>query len=79
MPEEAVAVTEALEMWTVWAAKSMGESDVKGSIEPGKYADMTVLSDDIFTMPKEGLKNIKVLKTIVGGDVVYEAKQQSGS
>ena len=75
MPEEAVSVTEALKMWTVWAAKSMGESDLKGSIESGKYADMTVLSDDIFTMPKEDLKNVKPLKTIVGGNVVYEAKQ----
>jgi predicted amidohydrolase YtcJ len=73
-PNEAVTVTEALKMWTVWAAKSMGEEAVKGSIEPGKYADMAVLSDDVFTMPKEGLKNVKVLKTIVGGTVVYEAK-----
>ncbi len=73
-PAEAISVTEALKMWTIWAAKSMGESDVKGSIEPGKYADMTVLSDDIFTMPKEDLKNVKPLKTIVGGNVVYEAK-----
>ncbi len=73
-PAQAISVTEALKMWTVWAAKSMGESDVKGSIEPGKYADMTVLSDDIFTMPKESLKDVKPLKTIVGGEVVYEAK-----
>jgi predicted amidohydrolase YtcJ len=74
MPEEAITVTEALKMWTVWAAKAMGEFDVKGSIEPGKYADMTVLSEDIFTMPKEGLKDVRALKTIAGGDVVYEAK-----
>lgn len=73
-PGQAVSVTEALKMWTVWAAKSMGQADVKGSLEPGKYADMTVLSDDIFTMPKEGLKDVKALKTIVGGKVVYEAK-----
>jgi predicted amidohydrolase YtcJ len=73
-PREAVTVTEALKMWTVSAAKSMGEEKVKGSIEPGKYADMTVLSEDIFTMPKEGLKNVKTLKTIVGGAVVYESK-----
>ena len=73
-PAQAVSVTEALKMWTVWAAKSMGESGVKGSIEAGKYADMTVLSDDIFTMQKEGLKDVKVLKTIVGGNVVYEAQ-----
>jgi len=74
MPEEAVSVTEALKMWTVWAAKSMGEFEVKGSIEAGKYADMTVLSDDIFTMPKEDLKDVKTLKTIVGGEVVYDKK-----
>lgn len=73
-PQEAVSVTDALKMWTTWAAKSMGEDGVKGSIEPGKYADMTVLSDDIFTMPKEGLKDVKVLTTILGGKVVYEAK-----
>ncbi|MFH0985339.1 MAG: amidohydrolase [Candidatus Omnitrophota bacterium] len=73
-PAQAITVTEALKMWTIWAARSMGEESVKGSIEPGKYADMTVLSDDIFTMPTEKLKDVKVLKTIVGGDVVYEAK-----
>jgi hypothetical protein len=74
LPEQAVSVTEALKMWTIWGAKSMGQADVKGSLEPGKYADLTVLSDDIFTMPKENLKDVKVLKTIVGGQVVYEAK-----
>jgi predicted amidohydrolase YtcJ len=73
-PAQAVSVTEALKMWTVWAAKSMGQADAKGTLEPGKYADLTVLSEDIFTMPKEGLKDVKALKTIVGGKVVYEAK-----
>ena len=71
-PEQAISVTEALKMWTIWAAKSMGQADVKGSLELGKYADLTVLSDDIFTMPKENLKDVKALKTIVGGNVVYE-------
>jgi predicted amidohydrolase YtcJ len=61
-------------MWTIWAAKSMGEEKMKGSIEPGKYADMTVLSGDIFTMPMNDLKDVKATKTIVGGNVVYEAK-----
>ena len=74
VPGQAISVTEALKMWTIWGAKSMGEAHVKGSIEPGKYADMTVLSDDIFKMPEDGLKNVKALKTIVGGNVVYEAK-----
>ena len=74
LPGQAISVTEALKMWTIWGAKSMGEETVKGSIEPGKYADMTVLSDDIFTIPKERIKDLKALKTIVGGNVVYEAK-----
>ena len=74
-PGQAISVTEALKMWTIWAARSMGEADLKGSIEPGKFADLTVLSDDIFTMPKENLKDVKALKTIVGGKVVYEAKE----
>lgn len=72
--QEAVSVTEALKMWTIWSAKAIGEASVKGSIEPGKYADMAVLSDDIFTMAPENLKNVSVLKTIVGGRVVYAAK-----
>jgi predicted amidohydrolase YtcJ len=73
-PEQAVTVEEALKMWTIWAAKSMGEADRKGSIEVGKLADMTVLSDDIFTMPKENLKTARAIKTIVGGEVVYQEK-----
>lgn len=60
-------------MWTIWPAKAIGEDKVKGSIEVGKYADMIVLSDNIFTMPKEDIKNVKAVKTIVGGRSVYQA------
>ena len=73
-PDQAVTVEEALKMWTLWAARAIGEEAVKGSIEPGKYADMTVLSDDIFALPKEKLKDVRAVETIVGGRVVYEAK-----
>jgi predicted amidohydrolase YtcJ len=73
-PEEAVTPFEALKMWTIWAAKAMGEESLKGSIEPGKYADMTVISDNLLTIPKEKIKGIKALKTIVDGNIVYEAK-----
>ena len=68
------SLTQAGSFQRLAHGQSMGQADVKGSIEPGKYADMTVLSDDIFTMPKENLRDVKVLKTIVGGKVVYEAK-----
>jgi len=74
LPQEAITVEEALKMWTIWAARSMGESDVKGSIEIGKFADMTVLSDDIFSIPKEQIKDIHASQTIVAGNVVYEQR-----
>ncbi len=76
MPDQAVTVKEALRMWTVWAARSVGLLDVAGTIEPGKYADMAVLSDDVFNIPPEDLKTIKVLQTIVGGNPVYSAGPQ---
>jgi predicted amidohydrolase YtcJ len=71
-PSEAVSVKDALRMWTIWAARAMGEGSLKGSIEPGKYADMTVLSDDIFSIVPDKLQNVRAVKTIVGGRVVYE-------
>ena len=71
-PNEAISVRDALKMWTIWPAKAMGEEKIKGSIQVGKYADMVVLSDNIFQIPPEKLKEVKPLKTIVGGRVVYQ-------
>jgi len=71
-PQEAISVRDALRMWTIWPAKSLGEEKVKGSIEVGKYADMTVLSKNIFQIPKEKLKDVQADKTIVGGRIVYQ-------
>ena len=72
-PQEAISIQDALKMWTIWPAKAIGEDKVKGTIEVGKYADMIVLSDNIFTMPKENLKDLKASRTIVGGRTVYQA------
>jgi predicted amidohydrolase YtcJ len=72
--EQAITVTEALKMYTIWGAKAMGEEDIKGSIEPGKFADMVVLSADVLSIPPEELINVKAMKTIVAGNIVYEAK-----
>lgn len=71
-PQQAISVRDALRMWTIWPAKAVGEEKIKGSIEVGKYADMVVLSDNIFSIPKENLQDVKALKTIVGGRVVYQ-------
>jgi len=70
-PEEAISVEDALRMWTIWGARSVGLDADRGSIEPGKLADMTVLSDDVFTMPPATIDQVRVERTIVGGEVVF--------
>jgi len=73
LPNEAISVIDALKMWTIWAAKSIGFDDKVGSIEEGKFADMTVLSDDVLTIDKKKLKDVSIVHTIVGGNIVYSA------
>lgn len=72
--ENALTRQEALKGMTIWAAYSAFEEDEKGSLEPGKYADYTVLEKDIMTIPENELWNVKVLQTVVGGRVMYDAK-----
>jgi len=70
--QEAISVRDALRMWTIWPAKAVGEEKVKGSIEVGKYADMAVLSKNIFQIPKDELKGTQANMTVVGGRIVYQ-------
>jgi predicted amidohydrolase YtcJ len=79
VPEQAVSVTEALRMLTIWSARAQGEDSIKGSIEAGKLADMVVISDDITRIAPSAIRDLKVLKTIVGGRVVYEAPATDGA
>jgi len=74
-PNERQRITryEALKMFTVNAARIGFEEHLKGSIEPGKLADFTVLSDNPYSVEPEEVGNIKVEMTIVGGSIVYEA------
>jgi hypothetical protein len=71
-PDEAVSREEALFMYTLWAAAYSGEEDLLGSIETGKLADLVVLGGDYLTFPEEDLDKLRVLMTLVGGDVVHE-------
>ncbi len=64
---------EALRLYTIGSAWFSGEPDKKGSIEVGKFADLSVLSDDYFSTDDEKIKNIESVLTIVGGQVVYAA------
>ncbi len=70
-PAQRMTRTEALESYTINGAYAAFEEDVKGSLTPGKYADIVVLSKDILTIPEEEIPTTEVLYTIVGGEVRY--------
>jgi predicted amidohydrolase YtcJ len=73
-PEQKMTRMEALRSYTLDAAYAAFEEDVKGSLEPGKYADITVLSRDILEAPEEEILDTRVLYTIIGGEVRYRAE-----
>jgi predicted amidohydrolase YtcJ len=66
---------EALKSYTINAAYAAFEENNRGSLEPGKYADITVLSKDILEIPEDEIPTAKVVYTIVGGKVLYSGKQ----
>ena len=70
--EHAITREQSLRLHTIDSALMSNDEDKLGSIEPGKLADLVVLSDDILTCSVENIKNIKVLMTMVGGEVVYQ-------
>lgn len=72
--ENALSREEALRGMTIWAAKSNFEENEKGSLEKGKFADFVILDADILKEAPEKLLSIKVLKTFVGGEKVFERK-----
>ena len=70
---EAITAEEALRAYTIGGAFSSFEENVKGSIEEGKYADMAVLDQDPTNCPAAEIKHIRVLATMVGGRILYDA------
>lgn len=72
-PAQRLTVLEAVRAFTVDAAWAAHEEGVAGSLAPGKRADLIVLSDDIFSVRPEVIPRIKVLATVIGGEVVYRA------
>lgn len=71
-PSQVISRTEALEMYTMNNAYGTFEEDVKGSIEPGKLADVIVIDRDFLTCPDDAIRTIQVEITMVGGKIVYE-------
>jgi len=72
--ENALSRTQALKGMTIWAAKANFEEKEKGSIEPGKYADLVILDQDLMKVKGNELPKTKVLKTYINGEKVYEKK-----
>lgn len=70
--EQRMTREEALRSYTINGAYAAFEDDIKGSLKPGKLADITVLSKDIMTIPEDEILNTQVLYTIVGGKVLYK-------
>jgi predicted amidohydrolase YtcJ len=74
--EEAVSRPEALKMLTIWPAYAAFEEHQRGSIEVGKWADLTVLSADIMRIPEPEILKTQCVLTVVGGEVAYEEKRE---
>ncbi|MFN2477488.1 MAG: amidohydrolase [Chthoniobacterales bacterium] len=72
-PEQALTREQALKMFTAWPAYAAFEEKEKGSIEPGKLADFTVLSADIMKIPEPEILRTRCGMTVIGGEIVYEA------
>jgi predicted amidohydrolase YtcJ len=71
LPEQAVSLPSALRHYTIDAAYASFEEEAKGSIAPGKLADLVVLSDDLLASPPETILKTRVVLTIMGGKVVW--------
>src|SRR6266568_3640291 len=71
-PEQAVSREQALKMFTIWPAYAAFEEKDKGSIEVGKLADFTVLSQDIMKIPEPEILKTRAEMTIIGGEIVFQ-------
>jgi predicted amidohydrolase YtcJ len=74
IPDQRITVAQAVHAYTVGSAFAEHQETVKGSVEPGKLADLVVLSDDIFSIRREAIEKTKVDMTIFDGRVVYQRK-----
>jgi predicted amidohydrolase YtcJ len=71
-PEQAVTREQALKMFTLWPAHAAFEESLKGSIEAGKLADLTVLSADIMKIPEADILKTRCVMTVIGGEIVFQ-------
>ena len=73
-PEQRLTLAEAIRGFTSDAAYAAFEEKSRGTIERGKLADLTIVEGDVFSMDPSALDNVRVKYTVVGGEIVYEAR-----
>ncbi|MGI5839338.1 MAG: amidohydrolase [bacterium] len=73
LPGERLSVPEALRLFTSGGAYATFEENIKGTLTPGKLADIAVLSDDPTTVPPETIRDLRVEMTVINGRIVYQA------
>jgi predicted amidohydrolase YtcJ len=78
VPEERISVTDAVRAYTQGSAFAAFSDDKVGTLEAGKLADLAVLSQDIFAVPAESIAKTRVVRTMVGGKIVYTAAAGNG-
>jgi predicted amidohydrolase YtcJ len=74
IPEQKITVEEAVKAYTIGSAFAEFQEGEKGTIAAGMLADFVILSEDIFTINSVNIEKVKVLKTIMGGKIIFEAK-----
>jgi predicted amidohydrolase YtcJ len=73
VPNERISLEDTIKAYTLGAALAGRREKTEGSIEPGKLADLIVLSQDLFKVPPTEIVKTEVLLTLVGGKVVYQS------
>jgi len=71
-PEESLSREEAMRGMTIWAALAKFEEETRGSLEPGKFADLVMVNRDLISCEESEILETEVLKTWLGGELVYE-------
>ena len=72
-PEQQLTIQEALHAHTMGSAHAAFEENNKGSLTPGKFADLVVWSDDFYSVDPEDIVNVQAEVTIVGGEIVHQS------
>jgi predicted amidohydrolase YtcJ len=67
-----ISLDEAIRVNTLNGAYNSHEENIKGSIAAGKLADYVVLAEDLYSIPSDRIKDVKIVRTVVGGQTVYE-------